>query len=571
MARYTKICLAISLSLIGIFVIQSVARADTIGQQEVFSIDSQYDHKGRSQLSATMRSVSQRAYFYVANDYWDALDSVSRSRIDSLMLAMGTEFDTRIYPMETAFFGSDPQPGIDGDPRITMLLTTLKINVGGYFDSAHAYSRTQVPQSNQREMFYLNTGQFEDTARMYPFVAHEFQHLISFNQKELVRHVSDDVWLNELRSEYATTLLGYNQVYANSNFERRVSSFIQNPSDSLTEWPNSLADYSLIAVLGEYIAEHWSPRVIANTLATSSPGITSVNDALAQSGFQETFDTVFASWMIANAINDDSLDSHYAYTYPELRTMRVSATQTLQNIDDTTIMLINADVKDWEQRWYDIQGLAPGTKPVLRVNASSPQGLSDFRIPYLVFTEDGATLFQYATFASGTGDFFIQDIGTHITRILLMPYRRQKLSGFGSQETSVRLNLTLQRAEAQQVVAPTPESFGLREGDFIRAEGDNDIFIINNYGYKRLVLNPAICLQYGHLGARGCFSATRLVTPQVRDAFKTSPFYSNGETKDGKVYELVLIDDDTARLVITNKALNDSVFFINTREQRSYL
>jgi hypothetical protein len=56
-----------------------------------------------------------------------------------------------------------------------------------------------------------------------------------------------------------------------------------------------------------------------------------------------------------------------------------------------------------------------------------------------------------------------------------------------------------------------PEDFGLSEGDFIRAEGDNDVFIVNQFGYKRLVLNPKICLQYGHLGKRGCFSAVKTV------------------------------------------------------------
>ena len=72
-----------------------------------------------------------------------------------------------------------------------------------------------------------------------------------------------------------------------------------------------------------------------------------------------------------------------------------------------------------------------------------------------------------------------------------------------------------------------------------RARGDFDIYIINQFGYKRLVLNPEICLQYGHLGARGCFDAVKIVDPEVRDAFTTSSLYTNAETNDGIIFPLI--------------------------------
>ena len=115
------------------------------------------------------------------------------------------------------------------------------------------------------------------------------------------------------------------------------------------------------------------------------------------------------------------------------------------------------------------------------------------------------------------------------------------------------------------------EQFGLHEGDFIRADGDKDIYIINQFGYKRIVLSPQICLQYGHLGARGCFGAVHVVTAEVRDAFKTSPYYTNGETFDGIVYRLVETGEDSAYLEATSApADRNSIFFINTREQKAY-
>lgn len=53
---------------------------------------------------------------------------------------------------------------------------------------------------------------------------------------------------------------------------------------------------------------------------------------------------------------------------------------------------------------------------------------------------------------------------------------------------------------AAQAVAPA--DYGLKEGNTISASGssDPDIYIVNDWGYKRLFVNPAIFNLYGHLG-----------------------------------------------------------------------
>ena len=92
--------------------------------------------------------------------------------------------------------------------------------------------------------------------------------------------------------------------------------------------------------------------------------------------------------------------------------------------------------------------------------------------------------------------------------------------------------------------AVKPEDFGLKEGDLIRAEGDIDVFIINESGYKRLFLNPAIFNMYGHLGG---WSSVKTVRPQVRDAFITSNLYRYVDSP--KVYELEVTGGDTGKLL----------------------
>ena len=547
------------LIVFGVFILSHPVRADMLNDQQVFFIDPQYDIAGRTQVTATMRAVMPHIYFYVTNDYWSGLSQEGQARLQILMNALGNEFENRIYPIETGFFGSEPNPGIDNDPHITFVLSNLRPNVGGYFDSTNAYPKSQLATSNEREMFFLNTAQFTDASRLMPFLAHEFQHLISFNQKEKLRGVSDDIWLNELRSEYAVTLLGYNSPYEGSNLQRRDSSFVEQPSDSLTEWKNFVGDYGQVALFGEYLATHWSPRVIADTLTTSSTGITSVNEALAKNGFQDSFDAAFVSWMIAN-------------------NQRIAPTELISRLGDADTVHVATNLKDWEQHWYDLRQFAPGNNGVLEVTFDS-SALSSIRVPYVLFRTDGSTSLQTATAANGVNRILIDGIGTTVSRVVLMPYKGMRLAGFLSEEPANMLTMRFRRVAVAIPVNATPEQYDLEEGDFIRAYGDNDVFIVNAYGYKRLVLSPKICLQYGHLGARGCFGAIKNVTPQTRDAFITSHYYTNGETNDGKVQHLMITGDDTATLLDLHTHLSSfyrdgfdarAVFRINSREQRSY-
>ena len=142
----------------------------------------------------------------------------------------------------------------------------------------------------------------------------------------------------------------------------------------------------------------------------------------------------------------------------------------------------------------------------------------------------------------------------------------------------------------QGVTAANPSDFDLVSGDRITvgtANGDPDVFIVDNamheknaMGFKRVFLNPTICLFYGQFGNGGCFSNMKTVSTSVRDAFGTSCYYTNGETKDGKVYYLEATGPDTGmlrHLQITGDqaAAFDGNFFlkvfqINTNEYNWY-
>src|SRR3989304_2382320 len=77
--------------------------------------------------------------------------------------------------------------------------------------------------------------------------------------------------------------------------------------------------------------------------------------------------------------------------------------------------------------------------------------------------------------------------------------------------------------------AAVPADYGLTEGDTIRANtsaGDPDIYIVNEQGYKRLFVNPAIFTLYGHLG----WDKVKEVSAAARDGFPTSGLFRNCES-----------------------------------------
>ncbi len=127
--------------------------------------------------------------------------------------------------------------------------------------------------------------------------------------------------------------------------------------------------------------------------------------------------------------------------------------------------------------------------------------------------------------------------------------------------------------------AATPADYGLREGDVVSAAGsdDPDVYIVNEHGFKRLFLNPAIFGFYGHLGG---FSAVKNVSPATRDAFGTSGLFRNCETGDQKVYGVETTGEDTGMLHWVNtsgaQAVADDanffkkVFCINNNEFNWY-
>src|SRR3989338_5900087 len=114
--RYHKSLILAGILLVSLFISSSNVSADSIGEVRNFNVNSKYDQFSRTSLSATLRNVSNNAYFYIEDRYWDNLNSNQRASLNNSISVLGQEFDDNIYPKETQFWGAEPNPGIDNDP-----------------------------------------------------------------------------------------------------------------------------------------------------------------------------------------------------------------------------------------------------------------------------------------------------------------------------------------------------------------------------------------------------------------------------------------------------------------------
>ncbi|MFC1700649.1 IPT/TIG domain-containing protein [Patescibacteria group bacterium] len=420
--------------------------AASMGEEVVFNVDSLYDSIEREELTATLHVVGSHVYFYIDNAYWRNLSSVERTVFIMNLENLSDEFDRVIYPKERAVFGSEWSPGIDGDKKITVLISQLIDDAAGYFNTYDEYPKDQIPSSNEREMIYLNAIVVENEMAG-AFLAHEFQHLITFYQKTKLYNLEEDVWLNEARSEYSATVCGYNNNYINSYLADRVDLFLDSPSDSLTEWKNSSSDYGVVSLFFHYLVNHYGKDIITKMVLNNKIGIESINQALLDLGYTDTFSDIFANWSISNYINDCDInsDDKYCYkdkdlTYDRLHVDYSSSYSGFPNL----IVSRSSAVKDWSPRWYRFRQVevVSTDKDTLKLEFRGIGQEADFRVSYIITDEDNQTTVQFMSLNNQKGAVYIPNFTSLNKSVVIVPFNQYKKSDFGDNENAVSFTFT---------------------------------------------------------------------------------------------------------------------------------
>ena len=528
--------------------VDTKAKAATISENKNFLVDSSYDYSDRSQVQASLKKINLNGYFYVENDYYNSLSNAQKNEFDLNLDLLASDFDDTIYPRMRNIFGTEWNPGIDNDSKITILFTRTKENVGGYFNPNDEYSKDVIvsKKSNEREMIYLNIL-FIDDERIKSFLAHEFQHMITWYNKNKLNNISDNIWLNEVRSEYASTAIGYDDNYNASNLKARISGFKTNPVDSLTEWQNKIYDYSSVNLFSQYLADQFGENIFRIMISNNKIGIESINDALLTLNQKETFRSVFENWSVANYLNDITVGSNEKYGYKNVNINYKNFHISTQNqfIVDSTEVNISNSIKDWTSEYYEFKIIDKqyGTKDKIKINFEGEVS-GKYSVPYIVFYKNGEKKIEYLNLGSDqnyTNSIALSD--NNISSFTVIPVSYKNSTSFGSDIDSYNFSLSVDIvnnsifANNSLLKSNNNSKVYLIEGSNKRWINSVDSFISNGYKWEDILIVTDYELSQYQRGADMVLKINK------NSNFNGSLFKS---LTDSKVY---LIEDDKKRWI----------------------
>ena len=311
------------------------------------------------EIPATARAVvtdgTTTAAVWVADRDWGTCEECVSQEMAEVVadrfLAPGASND--IYDWVTAIFG-DPW-GPHGIPSLIPAESAAEIHIlvfdieddgypqaeesriVGFFFGKDLYLRDPFDEfpsaSNERLMFYLDapylshrdgpTWEVTDPAPsiIIGILAHEFQHMIHFYQKPVLRDVWAETWLNEMASEVAEDLVA-DKMEANGPravaygdptagepgiLRGRLPRYNVYNDMQVTTWDGLRANYSINYALGAYLARTYGGAELFSAIVQSEQaGVAAIEAALSTLGHTVSFGDVLADWAAATLLSDNT-------------------------------------------------------------------------------------------------------------------------------------------------------------------------------------------------------------------------------------------------------------------------
>lgn len=263
--------------------------------------------------------------------------------------AIGSLFDDHLHPIDVTAFGTETDVNSDG---VVLVLLTHRVTrlagceggqvVVGYFFAADLFE--QRPGSNHAEIFYgftpdagCDVPRDEAAARLPGVFIHEFQHMINYGQKVIVRGGdAEDTWLDEGLSSFAEELGGrlvpndrcvdqdcltqfqfdnlanaYRYLFANGD------AYLIGPRRP----PLPLTQYGADWLFVRWLADHFAQQQPAGgDLTRALVQTTRTGVANVESATDTPFDRLIGEWQLANLLDDHpefadvSAGTHLEYT-----------------------------------------------------------------------------------------------------------------------------------------------------------------------------------------------------------------------------------------------------------------
>ncbi len=259
-----------------------------------------------STITATCTNISTYSYIYVDNrDLASMAPYISAN-------SYGSTFD-KIHATNNAKFGTEND--VDGNGKVIIVFSEALPNTNagllGYFYPNDKYANsTNNPYSNDGDIIYITTSPAYQGNIVKATLAHEFQHMIYFDQ-----HFNNGVtytytWLNEALSQAAEYYNGYVDNHTNW-----INSFLSDTSYnyqlSLTYW--TIINYGYGALFIRYLIEQYGDTVTSNMCSTSKVGVAAVESATGAD-----FNAIFNNFTLALVLSGTGVSSDPRYNFTTL-------------------------------------------------------------------------------------------------------------------------------------------------------------------------------------------------------------------------------------------------------------
>jgi hypothetical protein len=297
-----------------------------VGDIEKFWVSNVRDNTNYT-VTAELRYIGPVVLMYV-----DTSAEVEQADIEK----SAKQFEEQIYPRDRELFGQELSPGIDGDPRLTILNTPVQ-GAGGYFSSADGVVKAVNRFSNEREMFVIGIDSYPLGSDAYAStLAHEFQHMIEWNVAR-----RSPSWFNEGMSTLAQDLNGYVE-------QGTASAYLAQPDVQLNTWSSDASQtgehYGTSQLFLRYFQEQYGGEQGLAELIKDDAGNNVeafVPIAARKHPDIKSFADLYADWAVANIVDDTSVgDGRYAY---KLLPNPAATTEVQPDEETTTVHQFGAD------------------------------------------------------------------------------------------------------------------------------------------------------------------------------------------------------------------------------------
>lgn len=301
-------------------------------QQQFWTYD--FAAKKNMRITATIKIMTDHAKWWVQNDV----------SVDTTALRSNASFfETNVYPNDRNAYGSEWSPGIDGDPRIDILVARIPGAAAGYFSSSDELPLWVNEFSAQREMVYVNSlSARAGNTYLNSIVAHEFCHMIEYG-----RRVRSSVWFTEGHAQLCELNNGFGLPHAQT--------FINLPDTQLNDWPEieqSQAYYGQAQLFLEFLRQHAGGDALINAFIDHGIDTPKDMDDVLKARGQKGLDELYADFVAANAfIGSDPADP--ATSYPSGIALRSPAQPTAQD-RVTTGSKLDTSVHEYAARYVEL-------------------------------------------------------------------------------------------------------------------------------------------------------------------------------------------------------------------------